>query len=110
MILTSSVIDKINDTNTVINTYTDLHVVVEKDVSEFEVSVDDLVLVEVLDAEQDLVHEVPGGKKKEWKRFEFEKIFVLLVPKKVFKRMFHTIQKMVLKVFPQNFPNIRVNF
>ena len=36
-----------------------LHVVVEKDVPQLEISVNYLVLVEVLDAKQDLVHEVP---------------------------------------------------
>ena len=35
-----------------------LHVVVEKDVPQLEISVNYLVLVEVLDAKQDLVHEV----------------------------------------------------
>ena len=37
---------------------TDLHVVVEKDVSELEVSVDDALVVEVFAAQQDLVEEV----------------------------------------------------
>ena len=35
-----------------------LHVVVEKDVPQLEISVNYLVLEEVLDAKQDLVHEV----------------------------------------------------
>ena len=35
-----------------------LHVIVEKDVTELEISMDDLVLVEVLDAQEDLLHEV----------------------------------------------------
>ena len=36
-----------------------LHVIVEEDVSQLEIPVDDLGLVDVLAAEEDLVHEVP---------------------------------------------------
>lgn len=37
-----------------------LHVIVEEDVAELEIPVDDLVLVEVLDPQEDLLHEVSG--------------------------------------------------
>jgi hypothetical protein len=46
-------------------TATHLHEIIEKDVSQFEISVNDLVLVQVLDAEQNLVHEVSGNRKKQ---------------------------------------------
>lgn len=39
-------------------TYLDLHVVVEKDVPELEISVDDAVFVQVMDALQQLCHVV----------------------------------------------------
>ena len=38
--------------------YLAFHVIIEEDVAELEISVDDLVLVEVEDASQDMVHEV----------------------------------------------------
>ena len=36
----------------------DLHIFIEEDVAELEIAVDDLVVVEVLDSQEDLVHEV----------------------------------------------------
>lgn len=39
-------------------TYLDLHVIVEEDVSKFQVSVDDSVVVQVMDALQQLCHVV----------------------------------------------------
>lgn len=39
-------------------TYFDLHVVVEEDVAQLQVSVDDLVLVQIMDPVQELCHVV----------------------------------------------------
>lgn len=41
-------------------TYLDLHVVIEEDVPELEISVDDPVVVQVVDALQQLCHVVAG--------------------------------------------------